>query len=92
MEITDTPLWHWIVSFWVSTWVLAIFRTWTRVSWALQAKDPKHKMLEQPVLHWIVYCICINFVLPVVGIPLVFLDSYRDKWVTAYVNALRNSE
>ena len=45
-------------------------------------------MLERPWLHMIIYILCINVVLPFIGVPIVLFDKDRDKWVYAYVNAL----
>ena len=69
MDITDVPLWQWIVACWITTWGLVVFRPW-------------------PVLHLIVYILCINFVLIVVGIPITLYDNSRDRWVKAYVNGV----
>tara|TARA_R110002020_G_scaffold61714_3_gene165761 strand:- start:283 stop:555 length:273 start_codon:yes stop_codon:yes gene_type:complete len=88
MELSDIPVWQWVVALWASTWVIVIFRTWSRIVWLLQASAPRHKMLEQPFLHWVVYAICINFVLPLMGISIVLYDEKRDQWVKAYVTAL----
>lgn len=88
MELSDIPILHWVAALWLSTWCLVLVRTWSKVVWLLQASSPRHKMLEQPFLHWLVYAICINVVLPVMGIPVVLYDEKRDQWVKAYVAGL----
>jgi hypothetical protein len=88
MEITEMPVWQWIGAIWIATWAIVVYRTWSRVAWYLQAQYPRSRMLERPWLHMFIYIMCINVVLPFIGIPVVLFDKDRDKWVYAYVNAL----
>jgi hypothetical protein len=39
-------------------------------------------------MHWIVYAICINVLLPVVGLPICLSDGYKRKWVIGYINGI----
>ena len=88
MDITDVPLWQWILACWITTWGLVVFRTWSRIIWLLKRKFPKSDMARTPTLHLIVYILCINFLLLIVGIPITLYDDRRDQWVKAYVNAV----
>jgi hypothetical protein len=72
----------------VSTWVLAIGRTWSRIQERMEIQIPKHPMTDQPFLHFLVYAVCFNVILILAGIPLVLSDNKRDLWVYAYVKSL----
>tara|TARA_R110002020_G_scaffold303459_2_gene518900 strand:+ start:913 stop:1191 length:279 start_codon:yes stop_codon:yes gene_type:complete len=88
MELSDIPIWQWVLALWLSTWALVVFRTWNRVSWLLKASYPQHPMLKRPTLHMFIYVLCINVVLLFMGVQVVLFDKDRDRWVRAYVNAL----
>jgi hypothetical protein len=88
MELTDVPIWQWIGAVWLSTWAIVSYRTWSRIAWLLQATYPRHQMLERPFLHMFIYVLCINLLLPIIGVQITLSDNIRDKWVYAYVNAL----
>ena len=88
MELSEVPIWQWFSAIWASMWILAVGRTWSRISWLLRAKNPRHHILESPTLHFIVYAVVINIFLPIVGLGLVLSDNHRDKWVKAYVKGV----
>lgn len=88
MELSEVPIWQWILAGWTSTWVLVVGRTWSRITWLLRATQPRHSMLERPILHFLVYSISINVFLPVIGFGLILSDDKRDRWVKSYVKSL----
>jgi len=45
-------------------------------------------MVSHKFMHWIIYAICINFFVPITGIPICFSDAYRKKWVHGYVRGI----
>jgi hypothetical protein len=85
MELSEIPIWQYISTIWLTSWALTVLRTWGRIKWLLEAKFPKSPVVSTPILHFIVYIISINFVLIAAGIPIMFIDEQRDKWVKAYV-------
>ena len=72
---------------WITTWYLSVIRTWKYIKYTLQLQAPRNTMNYRPGLHFFVYSLCINIILPLV-IPICFSDVQRDRWVIAYVNAL----
>ena len=88
MELSEIPVWQYIATVWASTWILVVGRTWTQVKWELEVRYPRHPIVAQPVLHFMVYCVSINLILPLMGIQVVLSDTTRDKWVYAYAKAV----
>ncbi len=88
MELSEVPVWQWVGAIWLSTWIIVSYRTWSRIEWLLKATYPRHQMLERPFLHMFIYVLCINFLLPFIGVQITLSDNIRDKWVYAYVEAL----
>ena len=88
MELSEIPIWQYILTVWSTSWILTVFRTWSRIRWLLETKFPRHPVLDNPVLHFIVYAVSINVVLIAAGIPIMFSDKQRDKWVGAYVDSV----
>tara|TARA_Y100001951_G_C11065097_1_gene142973 strand:+ start:113 stop:391 length:279 start_codon:yes stop_codon:yes gene_type:complete len=88
MELSEIPIWQYIATIWLTSWILTVYRTWGRIKWLLEASFPKHSVTSTPKLHFIVYIISINFVLIAAGIPIMFSDEQRDKWVKAYVTSV----
>ena len=80
--------WHYLAAAWVTTWYLVNIRTWKPIRYLLEDKVPDTPMVRHHFLHWIVYAICINVLLPIVGFPICFSDEYRRKWVHAYVKGI----
>ena len=71
-----------------------LLRTWKPIRYLLEAKLPKHPVVIHNFMHWIVYAICINFLLPIVGLPICLSDNYKRKWVYGYIKGIaeRNEE
>ena len=86
--------WHYLAAAWTTTWYLAVMRTWKPIKYLLQDKLPKHPMTRNSFLHWIIYAICINVPLPIIGIPICFSDDYKRRWIFGYVHGIlkRNEE
>ena len=85
MEWLEIPVWQYILTIWLTSWFLTVYRTWSRIKWLLAARFPRHPVVQTPILHCIVYILSINIILVVAGIPIVFSNKERDKWVNAYV-------
>jgi hypothetical protein len=88
MVLSEIPIWQWVATIWLSTWTLAIWRTWSRIQERMEVQLPKHSMTKRPFLHFLVYTTCFNMILILAGIPLVVSDKKRDMWVYAYVKSL----
>ena len=88
MEFSEIPIWQYILTIWSTSWIMTIFRTWGRIKWLLETKFPRHPVVNTPILHFFVYIVSINFVLIAAGIPIMFSDTQRDKWVKAYVTSV----
>ena len=74
---------------WITTWYLSVIRTWKYIKYNLELQAPRNTMNDRPGLHFLVYSLCINIILPLV-VQICFSDEQRDRWVIAYVNALAN--
>ena len=85
MELSEIPIWQYILTIWLTSWALTVYRTWGRIKRLLAARFPRHAVVSTPILHLVVYFITINFVLIAAGIPIMFSDVQRDKWVKACV-------
>ena len=80
--------WHYLAAAWITTWYLINIRTWKPIRYLLEEKIPEHPMVRHHFLHWIVYAICINVLLPIVGLPICLSENYKRKWIYGYVNGI----
>jgi len=88
MELTEIPIWNWILTVWSSMWILILTRTWTRVKELLEMMYPRLSISQSPILHFIIYASCINLILPIIGFSIILHDTKRDQWVKSYVKQL----
>ena len=80
-------LWTVIVSAYVTTWVMMIYRTWSISMYMLEAKQPENLMLKYRIMAFITYIFCMIPIVPF--IPQVAIsDRARRKFIIAYVNAI----
>ena len=80
-------LWTVIVSAYVTTWVMMIYRTWSISMYMLEAKQPENLMLKYRIMAFITYIFCMIPIVPF--IPQVAVsDRARRKFIIAYVNAI----
>ena len=80
-------LWTVIVSAYVTTWVMMIYRTWSISMYMLEAKQPENLMLKYRIMAFITYIFCMIPIVPF--IPQVAVsDRARKKFIIAYVNAI----
>ena len=79
--------WTFIASFWLTTWLMLIWKTYS-VSMRLIEQDQRGAyILKFRRLHFIVYCIGIFIITPFIWNVAIFEES-RRKWVQAYVNGI----
>ena len=80
-------LWTVIVSAYVTTWVMMIYRTWSISMYMLEAKEPENLMLKYRILAFFTYIFCMIPLVPF--IPYIAIsDKARKKFIIAYVNAI----
>ena len=80
-------LWTVIVSAYVTTWIMMIFRTWSISMRMIERKQPKNLMLKYKKLGFITYILCIMPLVPL--IPHIAVSARaRKRFCIAYVNAV----
>jgi len=79
--------WTFIASFWLTTWLMLIWRTYS-ISMRMIEKDQRGTYLvKNKSLHFIVYALGIFIITPFIWNVAIFEES-RRKWVRAYVNGI----
>ncbi len=79
--------WTIIVSIWLSTWFMLIWRTYS-VSMRMIKDHPKGRYItKNKGLHFIVYALGMFVMTPFIW-QVTFLEESRRKWVIAYVNGI----
>ena len=80
-------LWTVIVSAYVATWCMMIFRTWSVSMYMIEKKQPKNLMIKHRGIAFATYIFCMIPLVPF--IPQVALSNKaRKKFIIAYVNAI----
>jgi len=84
-------LWTVIVSAYVTTWVMMIYRTWSISMYMLEIKQPENLMLKYRFLGFFTYIFCMIPLVPL--IPQVAVsDKSRRKFIIAYVTAITKGQ
>ena len=84
-------LWTVIVSAYVTTWCMMIFRTWSISMHMIEYKQPENLMLKYRKLAFATFIFCMIPLVPF--IPQVAVsDKARRKFCIAYVNAITKEE
>ena len=80
-------LWTVIVSAYITTWIMMVFRTWSISIYLIEKKQPSNLMIKYRSLAFIIYTFCIMPLVPL--IPYVAVsDKARKNFCIAYVNAI----
>ena len=80
-------LWTVIVSAYITTWIMMVFRTWSISMYMIEVKDPSNLMIKYRSLAFITYTLCLMPLVPL--IPYVAVsDKARRNFCIAYVNAI----
>ena len=80
-------LWTVIVSAYITTWVMMLYRTWSISMYMIEVKDPSNLMIKYRSLAFIIYTLCLMPLVPL--IPYVAgSDKARRNFCIAYVNAI----
>ena len=84
-------LWTVIVSAYITTWIMMIFRTWSISIYLIEKKQPSNLMIKYRRLGFIIYILCIMPLVPL--IPSVAVSNKaRKRFCIAYVNAVTKEE
>ena len=84
-------LWTVIVSAYITTWVMMLYRTWSISMYMIEVKDPSNLMIKYRSLAFITYTLCLMPLVPL--IPYVAVsDKARRNFCIAYVNAITKEE
>ena len=84
-------LWTVIVSAYITTWVMMIYRTWSISMYMIEVKDPSNLMIKYRSLAFITYTLCLMPLVPL--IPYVAVsDKARRNFCIAYVNAITKEQ
>ena len=80
-------LWTVIVSAYITTWIMMVFRTWSITWYMIEVKQPSNLMIKYRRLGFIIYIFCMMPLVPL--IPYVAVsDKARRNFCIAYVNAI----
>ena len=84
-------LWIVIVSAYVTTWVMMIYRTWSISMYMLEVKQPENLMLKYRILAFFTYIFCMIPLVPF--IPHIAVNNRaRKNFCIAYVNAITKEQ
>ena len=84
-------LWTVIVSAYITTWVMMIYRTWSISMYMIEVKEPENLMIKYRNLAFLTYIFCMMPLVPL--IPYVAVsDKARRNFCIAYVNAITKEQ
>ena len=74
-------------AFWLSTWFMLIFRTWSIISRLIETYEIA-LLRKYRSLHFVIYAISLLIIAPVLW-QVVVSDIKRKQYILSYVNALK---
>jgi hypothetical protein len=80
-------LWTVIVSAYITTWIMMIYRTWSISIYLIEKKQPSNLMLKYRNLGFIIYIFCMMPLVPLVP-HIAVSNRARKNFCIAYVNAV----
>ena len=84
-------LWTVIVSAYITTWVMMLYRTWSISMYMLEVKQPENLMLKYRIMAFITYIFCMIPLVPF--IPHIAVNNRaRKNFCIAYVNAITKEQ
>jgi hypothetical protein len=84
-------LWSIIVSAYVATWIMMIFRTWSISMYMIEKKQPSNLMIKYRKVAFLIYTLCMMPLVPL--IPYIALNNKaRNRFVLSYVKAITKEE
>jgi hypothetical protein len=79
--------WTIILSFWLSTWLMLVWRTYPVMMRIIERKPEGRIVLKYRAVHFVMYILSL-FILTHWIFQVVFSENKRKMWVLAYVNAI----
>ena len=80
-------LWTVIVSAYITTWFMMVFRTWSISMYMIEYKQPSNLMIKYRSLAFIIYIFCIMPLVPLIP-HIAISNKARKNFCIAYVNAV----
>ena len=80
-------LWTVIVSAYITTWIMMIYRTWSISIYLIEKNQPSNLMLKYSNLGFIIYIFCMMPLVPLVP-HIAVSNRARKNFCIAYVNAV----
>ena len=84
-------LWTVIVSAYITTWIMMVFRTWSISMYMIEYKQPSNVMIKYRNLAFIVYIFSIMPLVPLIP-HIAISDKARKNFCIHYVNAITKEE
>ena len=72
---------------WMATWIIAQFTVFLPSMLVLKHNDSAHNSLSWWPLTWVIFGIG-SFIAVPIFLPIVLIDRYRRKFISAYVGSL----
>lgn len=76
---------------WMATWIIAQFTVFFPSMLVLRHNDSEHNSLAWWPLTWVIFGIG-SFIAVPIFLPIVLIDRYRRKFISAYVSSLLESD
>ena len=80
-------LWTITLSFWLSTWLMLIWRTYPLVMRLVGLKPEGTLIIKYRHIHFVIYSLSLMILTPFIW-QVALLDGKRKTWVIAYVNSI----
>jgi hypothetical protein len=84
-------LWIIIVSAYITTWIMMIYRTWSISMYMIEKKQPSNLMIKYRKVAFLIYMLCMMPLVPL--IPYIALNNKaRNRFVLSYVHAITREQ
>ena len=84
-------LWTVIVSAYITTWIMMVFRTWSITWYMIEVKQPSNLMIKYRRLGFIINIFCMMPLVPLIP-NIAVSNKARKRFCIAYVNAITKEE
>ena len=79
--------WTIILSFWLSTWLMLVWRTYPVMMRIIERKPEGTIVLKYRAVHFVLYIVSLFILTPWI-FQIAFSENKRKMWVLAYINAI----
>ena len=80
-------LWTVIVSAYITTWIMMVFRTWSMSMYMIEYKQPSNLMIKYRSLAFVTYIFCMMPLVPLIP-SIAVSNKARKRFCISYVNAI----